>query len=457
MLYSLSVLFALCFLSDLVNADNWAVLVAGSSTFSNYRHQADVAHAYQLLKSTGVPAENIITMLYDDIANSPQNPFPGQIFNNPTPDGTPGVDVYAGLVTDYSGKDVSTDTFTKVLTGQPTGTGSGKVLKSTAEDTVFINFVDHGGVGIIEFPDKLFSSQELNSVLNAMNQQQLYKQLVFYMEACESGSMFDGILGSDLNIYVATASNPKESSWGTFCPPEDSVNGKHLNTCLGDLFSVSWLDNTENKGVSETLDGQYFYVKSLTNKSHVEQYGDQTWTKEPLSTFFGPNNPPKSTLNKQVTAQDVQDSQQKQTQMSKSSVSSRDIPLHLNYYDYLRHDETDFHGRLAKAQELQAMLNAQVTADQYFLALTRDYFQGDASQADDALTSSPPTGACAQDSCCFDVYDAYQGVCGKFNDYTLRYTRVLANLCHHANSLQDTVNSTELVVNHVVKQSEHCQ
>ena len=26
-------------------------------------------------------------MLYDDIANSPQNPFPGQIFNNPTPDG----------------------------------------------------------------------------------------------------------------------------------------------------------------------------------------------------------------------------------------------------------------------------------------------------------------------------------------------------------------------------------
>ena len=249
-------------------------------------------------------------------------------------------------------------------------------------------------------------------------------------------------------------------------------------------------------GVSETLEGQYFYVKSLTNKSHVEQYGttlislififilmitpdypddsdspdnpdnpdilmitlgDQTWTKEPLSTFFGPNNPPKSTLNKQVTAQDVQDSQQKQTQMSKSSVSSRDIPLHLNYYDYLRHDETDFHGRLAKAQELQAMLNAQVTADKYFLALTRDYFQGDASQADDALTSSPPTGACAQDSCCFDVYDAYQGVCGKFNDYTLRYTRVLANLCHHANSLQDTVNSTELVVNHVVKQSEHCQ
>ena len=28
---------------------NWAVLVAGSNTYSNYRHQSDVYHAYQIL------------------------------------------------------------------------------------------------------------------------------------------------------------------------------------------------------------------------------------------------------------------------------------------------------------------------------------------------------------------------------------------------------------------------
>ena len=27
-------------------SDHWAVLVAGSNTYGNYRHQADVAHAY---------------------------------------------------------------------------------------------------------------------------------------------------------------------------------------------------------------------------------------------------------------------------------------------------------------------------------------------------------------------------------------------------------------------------
>ena len=37
----------------------WAVLVAGSHTWSNYRHQADVCHAYQLLRARGIPESDI--------------------------------------------------------------------------------------------------------------------------------------------------------------------------------------------------------------------------------------------------------------------------------------------------------------------------------------------------------------------------------------------------------------
>ena len=33
----------------------WVVLVAGSSGYYNYRHQADVCHAYQVVHSHGVP------------------------------------------------------------------------------------------------------------------------------------------------------------------------------------------------------------------------------------------------------------------------------------------------------------------------------------------------------------------------------------------------------------------
>jgi len=43
--------------------DHFAVLVAGSHTYGNYRHHADIAHAYHVAIEGGVPAENIIGKL----------------------------------------------------------------------------------------------------------------------------------------------------------------------------------------------------------------------------------------------------------------------------------------------------------------------------------------------------------------------------------------------------------
>lgn len=54
--------------------------------------QADVCHAYQLLKKGGLKEENIVVFMYDDIANHEINPRPGVIINHPQ-----GQDVYAGV------------------------------------------------------------------------------------------------------------------------------------------------------------------------------------------------------------------------------------------------------------------------------------------------------------------------------------------------------------------------
>lgn len=56
------------------------------------RHQADVAHAYQVLRRGGVKEDKIITMMYDDIAHNEQNPHPGKLFNRPGGD-----NVYEGV------------------------------------------------------------------------------------------------------------------------------------------------------------------------------------------------------------------------------------------------------------------------------------------------------------------------------------------------------------------------
>jgi len=86
----------------------------------------------------------------------------------------------------------------------------------------------------------------------------MYDQLVIYLEACESGSMFEGILDATISVYATTAANSEESSWGTYCPPDDAINGTHINSCLGDLYSVNWMEDSDAKDPSlETLDTQF--------------------------------------------------------------------------------------------------------------------------------------------------------------------------------------------------------
>jgi hypothetical protein len=61
------------------------------------------------------------------------------------------------------------DRLEQVLIGQDPGVGSRKVLKSGPNDRVFINFADHGGVGLIAFPlGKIVTSKQLVDTLTQM-------------------------------------------------------------------------------------------------------------------------------------------------------------------------------------------------------------------------------------------------------------------------------------------------
>jgi legumain len=93
-------------------------------------------------------------MTSNDVPFAKENPFPGTLFNKPTYN-KEGVNVYEGLVVDYSGNDVTPQNFINVLLGNQgsmEGIGSGRVLNSTHQDHVFIYYSDHGGAGLIAFP-----------------------------------------------------------------------------------------------------------------------------------------------------------------------------------------------------------------------------------------------------------------------------------------------------------------
>lgn len=124
-------------------SNHWAVLVAGSKDYWNYRHQSDVHHSYQIMKKNGIPADQIILMVYDDIAENISNPLKGEIYNNPK-----GENVYDKSAISYSEKNVTAENFIAVLTGDEE-TATGPVLKSNKDSKIFIFFSDHGAPGFV--------------------------------------------------------------------------------------------------------------------------------------------------------------------------------------------------------------------------------------------------------------------------------------------------------------------
>ena len=63
-------------------------------------------------------------------------------------------------------------------------------------------------------------------------------QLVFYLEACNSGSMFDKDLDTSYNMYITTAANAHESSYACYY---DKVRKAYL----GDRYSVTWMEDSD--------------------------------------------------------------------------------------------------------------------------------------------------------------------------------------------------------------------
>lgn len=257
------------------NSDHWAIIVAGSRGFGNYRHQADACHAYQILKKAGIPEDQIIHINYDDVANNTENKQRGTLYNKPTPKGTPGVNVYEGCKIDYKGKDATAENLMNIFKGDPTTTG-GKTLKSDQNSKIFFTFFDHGGPGLVAMPvGKYLYADELFKTVTYMNGNAMYKEMTMYMEACEGGSMFEGFDYKDLNVYALSATNSKVSSWGTYCRPNDVVDGVSIGSCLGDLFSVNWMEDTDaHSNMKETLKTQYTTVKKETTKSPVCEWGE---------------------------------------------------------------------------------------------------------------------------------------------------------------------------------------
>ncbi|KAE8658077.1 Vacuolar-processing enzyme [Hibiscus syriacus] len=308
---------------DEVGGTKWAILIAGSNGYWNYRHQADVCHAYQLLRNGGLKDENIVVFMYDDIAFNVENPRPGVIINNPQ-----GSDVYKGVPKDY------TDSFFAAILGNKSAItgGSGKVVNSGPNDHIFIYYTDHGGPGILGMPTwPYLFADDLIDVLKKKHALGTYKSLVFYLEAC------------DIKC---------ENSWGTYCPEEYPSPPPEYDTCLGDLYSVAWMEDSDVHNLrTESLHQQYEVVKKRTigdnyvYGSHVMQYGDIGLSKDSLFAYLGTD-----PANDNFTFVD-----ENSLQPPTKAVNQRDADLVHFWYKYRKAPEESVRKAEAQKQFVEAM------------------------------------------------------------------------------------------------------
>ncbi|KRZ67041.1 Legumain, partial [Trichinella papuae] len=440
--------FTTLVISDENPSNKWALLVAGSNGWYNYRHQADICHAYQILRKHGIPDSNIVVMMYDDIAYNEENKLSGKIINHPD-----GVDVYHNVPKDYIGKashwlnictDVNVKNFMNILLGKEKEMqhiGSGKVIKSGPNDHIFINFVDHGGSGILCFPEgevrevsveceeKLLAHSftfqmtigELNKTLTEMYRLKKYGQMLIYIEACESGSMFKNVLPNNIKIYATTAANARESSYACYFSDE-------LETYLGDCYSVNWMENSDKELLwLETVGEQYKIVKFETNTSHVSEFGDRSVSKDYLSDFQGEEIFLK--FGSSLFSQLLQPHQQQNIRPPNvylDAVSSRDVPLEIlkrkiSKNGYESNDaKQNLHSLLLKRKYVDEFINQMVGEISKHFHLNHE-----------AMLTKRVADVMDFD-CHTKLVHHFSRNCFSFskNAYALKYAYVLTNLCN---------------------------
>ncbi|TYI76855.1 hypothetical protein E1A91_D06G105800v1 [Gossypium mustelinum] len=409
---------------DEVGGTRWAVLIAGSNGYWNYRHQADVCHAYQLLRNGGLKEENIIVFMYDDIAFNVENPRPGVIINNPHGD-----DVYKGVPKDYTGEDVNVHNFFAALLGNKSAItgGSGKVVDSGPDDHIFIYYTDHGGPGVLGMPTfPYLYADDLIDVLKKKHASGTYKSMVFYLEACESGSIFEGLLPQGLNIYATTASNAEESSWGTYCPGEYPSPPPEYETCLGDLYSVAWMEDSDMHNLrTETLHQQYELVKKRTINgnsaygSHVMQYGDVGLSKDSLFAYLGTN-----PANDNFTFVD-----ENSLVPPTKAVNQRDADLVHFWYKYRKAPEGSVRKTEAQKQFVEAMSH-RMHIDHSVKLIGKLLFG--IERGLEVLNTVRPAGQPLVDDwkCLKKMVRTFETHCGSLAQYGMKHMRSLANICN---------------------------
>eukprot|EP00210_Caulerpa_lentillifera_P002419 g2318.t2 len=399
-----------------------------------------MCHAYQLLKRGGLSNDKIITFIFDDVAHDSKNPYRGRLYNKPG-----GRNVYRGCAKDYTGYDVNKGVFLAVLRGDSEAVrsvGSGRVLKKDPNQRVFFAYSDHGNPGIIAFPTGPFLyADELNRVVIEMKMNSMFSELLIYLESCYAGSMFTGMdIDKDDKVLAIAASAPDESSYATYCPytsttkHKSSISPEKIGTCMGDLFTVAWIEDTHthNRYHTSVLD-HLIRVATRTSAqdtyyygSHVCLYGDSSKTirHRSVGDFLASGKSTDNILNNEIAQSP-----------NWTGTKQRDADLVYLYAQATSNNDSD------AAEQLQKELEMRKSTDEAIYVSLEGLVLSGELPADVSVTQFAEDLISRRDSnepivknwnCLREMVAAWEDKCGPLNTYAGQYTRTFVNLCNAA-------------------------
>ena len=241
--------------------DKWAVIIASSKGWNNYRHQADALAFYNLLKDNGFKDDRIITIMEDDIADNSLNPNKGYISNYPN-----GPNYYNNFILDYKLSNVTLDNLSQILTGNCDNT-SENVLKSNYNDNVIIFWSGHGSDlrphNLLWSNDVQITGDYMSKLISKMKDNGKFRKFLFIIEACYAGNVAKQCEGIE-GLLLLTSANESEQSFG------DNFNHQ-LNTLMSNSFTKSLLNNI-NANNNLSLKDLYYNTCNETIGSHVTVY-----------------------------------------------------------------------------------------------------------------------------------------------------------------------------------------
>ncbi|KAG2598458.1 hypothetical protein PVAP13_5KG347100 [Panicum virgatum] len=268
---------------------------------------------------------------------------------------------------------------------------------------------------------------DLVNVLKKKHAAGTYKSLVFYLEACESGSIFEGLLPNNINVYATTASNADESSWGTYCPGDNPSPPPEYDTCLGDLYSIAWMEDSDFHNLrTESLKQQYNLVKDRTSVhntytygSHVMQYGSLNLNVQHLSSYIGTN--PANDGNKFVEGNSLPSSTR--------AVNQRDADLVYFWQKYRKLAEGSPGKNDARKELLEVMAHRSHVDNSVELIGSLLFGSEDGPRVLKAVRAA---GDPLVDdwSCLKSMVRAFEAQCGSLAQYGMKHMRSFANICN---------------------------